>query len=168
MSPLTKFSSTFTAPASISSMYVPDYIFPPRNQDVSQPQILQAQGKYQNQPPLPFVLGTEFAGRISPNSPIPEGCPYKPGDRVFGATQGTYADKVAVKWRLILPLPHALTYDQGAGAYPPTNVSMTSRLMHNTTRPVYHMANELRSIGRTCRTEARYVRVDPWLESRCR
>lgn len=32
-----------------------------------------------DQPPLPFVLGTEFAGRISKDSPIPKGCPYKPG-----------------------------------------------------------------------------------------
>lgn len=31
------------------------------------------------QPPLPFVLGAEFAGRISQNSPIPKGCHYKPG-----------------------------------------------------------------------------------------
>jgi NADPH:quinone reductase-like Zn-dependent oxidoreductase len=36
-------------------------------------QILQAQGKYQNQPPFPFVLGTELAGKIADNSPIPEG-----------------------------------------------------------------------------------------------
>jgi hypothetical protein len=71
--------------------------------------ILQAQGKYQStsrfptmtvrehaargsdtswissswtdQPPLPFVLGTEFAGRIAKNSPIPKGCPYRPGGK---------------------------------------------------------------------------------------
>src|ERR1700683_3929161 len=36
-------------------------------------QILQSQGKYQNQPPFPFVLGTELAGKIADNSPIPEG-----------------------------------------------------------------------------------------------
>jgi NADPH2:quinone reductase len=35
--------------------------------------ILQAQGKYQNQPPFPFVLGSEMAGKIADNSPIPEG-----------------------------------------------------------------------------------------------
>jgi len=79
--------------------------------------ILQTQGKYQIKPPLPFVLGTEFAGRISQNSPIPKGCSYKPGDRVFGAAQGTYADKVAVNLHQILPLPHNITYDQGAGLF---------------------------------------------------
>ncbi|GLB37042.1 putative zinc-binding dehydrogenase [Lyophyllum shimeji] len=79
--------------------------------------ILQTQGKYQIKPPLPFVLGTEFAGRISKGSPIPEGCPFKPGDRVFGAGQGTYADKVAVDLERLLPLPDSITYDQGAGLY---------------------------------------------------
>ncbi|KAF5385821.1 hypothetical protein D9615_002573 [Tricholomella constricta] len=79
--------------------------------------ILQSQGKYQNKPPLPFVLGTEFAGRISKDSPIPEGCPYKPGDRVFGAGQGSYADKVAADLERVLPLPDAITYDQGAGLF---------------------------------------------------
>jgi len=79
--------------------------------------ILQAQGKYQNQPPFPFVLGSELAGRIASDSPIPAGCPFKPGDRVFGASQGAYAEKVAANWRLLQPLPLNMTYDQGAGLY---------------------------------------------------
>jgi len=79
--------------------------------------VLQAQGKYQIKPKLPFILGAEFAGKISQNSPIPEGCPYKPGDRVFGATQGSFGDKVAVKLSQMLPLPANLSYDQGAGLY---------------------------------------------------
>ncbi|KAF8070122.1 alcohol dehydrogenase [Lyophyllum atratum] len=79
--------------------------------------ILQTQGKYQIKPPLPFVLGTEFAGRISKDSPIPKGCSLKPGDRVFGAGQGTYADKVAIDLERLQPLPDAITYDQGAGLY---------------------------------------------------
>ncbi|KAH8827984.1 hypothetical protein DL96DRAFT_1463530 [Flagelloscypha sp. PMI_526] len=79
--------------------------------------ILQAQGKYQNKPPLPFVLGAEFAGKISKESPIPKGCPFKPGQRVFGATQGSFADKVAVRWGSMLPLPDNITFDQGAGLF---------------------------------------------------
>ncbi|KAG9021632.1 hypothetical protein FRB95_001823, partial [Tulasnella sp. JGI-2019a] len=39
--------------------------------------ILQVQGKYQNQPPFPWVPGSEFAGKISKGSPIPKGCPFK-------------------------------------------------------------------------------------------
>ncbi|RDB16964.1 Quinone oxidoreductase-like protein 2 [Hypsizygus marmoreus] len=79
--------------------------------------ILQTQGKYQIKPPLPFILGTEFAGRISKDSPLPKDCPFKHGDRVFGAGQGTFADKVAINISQILPLPDSMTYDQGAGLY---------------------------------------------------
>ncbi|KAF9447491.1 alcohol dehydrogenase [Macrolepiota fuliginosa MF-IS2] len=79
--------------------------------------ILQSQGKYQHKPPLPFILGTEFAGRVAKDSPIPVGCPYKPGDRVFGAALGSFADKVAADWNGLLPLPDTVTFDQGAGLY---------------------------------------------------
>ncbi|KAF6760271.1 alcohol dehydrogenase [Ephemerocybe angulata] len=79
--------------------------------------ILQSQGKYQNQPPLPFILGTEFAGRVSSKSPLPTGCPYKPGQRVFGAAQGAFADVVAVEWEKLIPLPDNISFDQGAGLF---------------------------------------------------
>ncbi|KAJ3575128.1 hypothetical protein NP233_g1305 [Leucocoprinus birnbaumii] len=79
--------------------------------------ILQSQGKYQHKPPLPFILGTEFAGKIATDSPIPQGCPFKPGDRVFGAALGSFADKVAADWKGLLPLPGNITFDQGAGLY---------------------------------------------------
>lgn len=67
--------------------------------------VLQAQGKYQSklpsppldcegsalmrlaQPPLPFVLGAEFAGKIASNSPIPKGCRYRPGGMLLSHTQ---------------------------------------------------------------------------------
>lgn len=78
-------------------------------------QVLQAQGKYQNQPELPFTLGSEFAGVVSQDSPTPLGCSFKPGDRVFGYTQGAYADRVLVDPGQLLPLPKNLTFDQGAG-----------------------------------------------------
>ncbi|KAH9917878.1 alcohol dehydrogenase [Epithele typhae] len=79
--------------------------------------ILQAQGKYQHQPPQPFVLGSELAGRIAEGSPIPDGCPFRAGDRVFGAAQGTFAERVAVNWDALLPLPENMSYDQGAGLF---------------------------------------------------
>jgi NADPH2:quinone reductase len=79
--------------------------------------ILQSQGKYQNQPPLPFMLGSEFAGKISKDSPLPEGCNLKRGQRVFGAAQGSFADKVAVDFERVIPLPDNITFDQGAGLY---------------------------------------------------
>jgi NADPH2:quinone reductase len=79
--------------------------------------ILQSQGKYQNQPPFPFVLGTELAGKIADNSPIPEGCPFKRGQRVFGSAQGSYADRVCANWVSLAPLPANMTFDQGAGIH---------------------------------------------------
>jgi NADPH2:quinone reductase len=45
------------------------------------------------------------------------GCPYKPGDRVFGAAQGTYADKVTVNLDQLIRLPDNVTFDQGAGVH---------------------------------------------------
>ncbi|KAF8503081.1 alcohol dehydrogenase [Gautieria morchelliformis] len=79
--------------------------------------ILQAQGKYQNQPPFPFTLGAELAGRIAPTSPIPAGCPFKPGDRVFGSTQGAYAERAAVDYTRLLPVPRGMSFAQAAGLY---------------------------------------------------
>jgi len=77
---------------------------------------LQAQGKHQTRPELPFILGSEFAGVVSQDSATPLGCPFKPGDRVFGYVQGAYADKVLVDPGNLLPLPKNLAFDQGAGA----------------------------------------------------
>ncbi|CAE6430394.1 unnamed protein product [Rhizoctonia solani] len=79
--------------------------------------ILQAQGKYQNQPPFPFVLGAEFAGTISASSPIPKDCPFKPGDRVFGSAQGSYAERVAAKWHSLHPIPNGFSFEQAAGLF---------------------------------------------------
>lgn len=79
--------------------------------------ILLSQGKYQIKPPFPFTLGAEFAGRIASDSPIPEGCRFRRGDRVFGSAQGCFADKVVVKWTVIHTLPDNVTFDQGAGLY---------------------------------------------------
>ncbi|KAG8680971.1 hypothetical protein FRC09_017846 [Ceratobasidium sp. 395] len=79
--------------------------------------ILQSQGKYQNQPPFPFVLGAEFAGVITSSSPIPNGCPFKPGDRVFGSAQGAYAERVAAKWQSLHPIPAGFGFEQAAGLF---------------------------------------------------
>jgi NADPH2:quinone reductase len=78
---------------------------------------LQAQGKYQQKHDLPFVLGTEFAGRISQDSPIPDGCRMKRGQRVFGAQLGAFSDKVAVNYDQILHLPDTISFEQGAGTW---------------------------------------------------
>ena len=38
-----------------------------------------------------------------------------PGDRVFGVAQGAYGERIVVKPDQVQPLPHALSFDQGAG-----------------------------------------------------
>ncbi|KAK8864260.1 hypothetical protein IAR55_001506 [Kwoniella newhampshirensis] len=79
--------------------------------------ILQSQGKYQTQPPLPFVLGSELAGIISSESEIPEGCPYDHGDRVFGYAQGAYAEQVVADWRALVPVPENLSLEEAATVF---------------------------------------------------
>lgn len=106
-------------------------------------QILQSQGKYQHKPPLPFILGTEFAGKISQDSPIPKGCSLKRGQRVFGASLGTFADKVAVDFDRLIPLPDNITFDQGAGMINPHSAH-SYVLISLCRRVVYYMANQLR------------------------
>lgn len=69
------------------------------------------------QPPFPFVLGAEIAGRISANSPIPASSPFKPGDRVLGYTQGAYAEQVAVDPVQLLPVPDNISLEQATGVY---------------------------------------------------
>ncbi|KAF8486301.1 NAD-P-binding protein [Russula ochroleuca] len=76
--------------------------------------ILQCQGKYQTQPPRPFVLGAEFAGTVAA---APPGSPYKPGDRVFGAAQGAYGERVVAQRDYVLHLLDVLSFDQGAGIF---------------------------------------------------
>ncbi|OCF43141.1 alcohol dehydrogenase [Kwoniella heveanensis CBS 569] len=76
--------------------------------------ILQAQGKYQTQPPLPFVLGAEIAGRISASAPLPDDCPYQPGDRVFGYAQGAYAEQVVASHTNLLPIPDNLSFEEAS------------------------------------------------------
>jgi NADPH2:quinone reductase len=77
------------------------------------------------QPPLPFVLGAEFAGRISQDSPIPKGCHYKAGgkslilssgradkgDKVFGFAQGSFAENLVADWKNLLPIPKGLSFE---------------------------------------------------------
>lgn len=63
------------------------------------------------------MLGTEFAGRVSMNTHTPKGCPFKPGDRVFGAAQGAFGEVVAANWKMCLPVPESMSWEQAAGLY---------------------------------------------------
>ncbi|KAF7553743.1 hypothetical protein G7Z17_g3362 [Cylindrodendrum hubeiense] len=76
--------------------------------------ILQIQGKYQNQPPFPWVAGAEFAGIVisAPKNPK-----FPPGSRVFGAQQGAFATKLCAKESSLLPVPPGWGFQEAAGLF---------------------------------------------------
>lgn len=98
--------------------------------------LLQIRGKYQHQPPLPWVSGMEFAGvviatptstRHSTTSAVASsldatinaqtGHQYQVGDRVFGAQQGAYATHILAPEDALLPVPPGWSFADAAGLY---------------------------------------------------
>lgn len=82
--------------------------------------ILQVRGKYQNQPPFPWIAGAEFAGTVlKVPSSLPKGRTpkYKVGDRVFGATQGAFATKLAAPEETLLPVPEGWSFFDASGLF---------------------------------------------------
>lgn len=79
---------------------------------VAFPDLLLSQGRYQVKPPPPFVLGVEAAGVVRS---APEGSGLAAGDRVALFGMGTWAEVVAVPPELVVRLPEAMTFEQGAG-----------------------------------------------------
>lgn len=81
--------------------------------------LLQIAGKYQWQPPLPWVAGHEFAGVITalPTSPPNGKAKYKIGDRVFGAAQGGYAQVVVTPESSLRPVPEGYGLFEAAGLF---------------------------------------------------
>ncbi|KAM0748429.1 NAD(P)-binding protein [Meredithblackwellia eburnea MCA 4105] len=80
--------------------------------------ILQIQGKYQTQPPFPWTPGLELSGVIAKESPIPPGCPFIPGKtRVFGRTQGAYAEQAKANWKDLLEIHRGMRYDEASSLH---------------------------------------------------
>ncbi|KAI0473363.1 hypothetical protein GGR56DRAFT_695604 [Xylariaceae sp. FL0804] len=79
--------------------------------------ILQIQGKYQNQPPFPWVAGAEFAGVVV-STPSGVSSPrFARGDRVFGASQGAYAALATAPEASLLPVPEGWSFADAAGLF---------------------------------------------------
>ncbi|KAG0654266.1 hypothetical protein C6P46_001824 [Rhodotorula mucilaginosa] len=98
--------------------------------------ILQIQGKYQLKPPFPWISGAEFSGIVSANSPIPKGCKFVPGKtRVFGAGQGSYAEKIKVDWRTVIEVPKSMGLDAAAGLYVTMPTSYAALVTRARTQP---------------------------------
>ncbi|KAH6657159.1 hypothetical protein BKA67DRAFT_655450 [Truncatella angustata] len=79
--------------------------------------ILQIQGKYQNQPPFPWVAGAEFAGVVLSTPSGSKSPKFPVGARVFGASQGSYAAKVAASEVQLLPVPEGWSFRDAAGLF---------------------------------------------------
>jgi NADPH2:quinone reductase len=78
------------------------------------PDVLLIAGTYQVKVPPPFVPGSEAAGIVAAVGEDVERL--KPGDRVIATPQGgAFAEKCLVAEKLCLPLPGALSFEQGAG-----------------------------------------------------
>ncbi|KAI1529550.1 Qor NADPH:quinone reductase [Pyrenophora tritici-repentis] len=82
--------------------------------------ILQIRGKYQTQPPFPWVAGMEFSGVVlkAPTA-LPGGKTpaFKEGDKVFGGNQGAYATHITCTEEMLKPLPEGWSYEDAAGMF---------------------------------------------------
>ncbi|KAI8623220.1 hypothetical protein F5Y19DRAFT_392101 [Xylariaceae sp. FL1651] len=79
--------------------------------------ILQIQGKYQNQPPFPWVSGAEFSGIVLATPSNSKSPRFPVGSRVFGASQGAYATKVCANEDQLLPVPEGWSFTDAAGLF---------------------------------------------------
>lgn len=79
--------------------------------------ILQIQGKYQHQPPFPWVSGAEFAGIVLATPSSSTSPKFPVGSKVFGATQGSYATKAIAKEPMLLPVPNGWSFQEAAGLF---------------------------------------------------
>ncbi|KKY20309.1 putative alcohol zinc-containing [Phaeomoniella chlamydospora] len=101
--------------------------------------LLQIAGKYQHQPPLPWISGSEFAGTVVavPTSPSKSGKPwrFKVGDRVFGANQGAYATQIYAPEPSLLPIPASWSFRDAAGLYVTAPTAYTALVTRAQTQP---------------------------------
>lgn len=89
---------------------------------------IMAAGKYQNQPALPFIPGSEIAGDIVALGEGTSG--FAVGDRVMGLTGGGYAELAAVNANRLTTLPAGLGYEQAASfavTYGTSHVALAHR-----------------------------------------
>ena len=76
------------------------------------PDLLMTQGKYQFKPDPPFTSGLELAGEVVEADPASA---FKPGDKVIGGNKtGAFAEFACIPERGLSPLPHGLSFVEGA------------------------------------------------------
>ncbi len=68
------------------------------------------------QPPLPWVGGSEFSGVVL-SAPRTGSTKFKPGDGVFGASQGAFATRICAKEANLQPIPKNWSFQEAAALY---------------------------------------------------
>ncbi|KIX97099.1 uncharacterized protein Z520_07213 [Fonsecaea multimorphosa CBS 102226] len=115
--------------------------------------LLQIQGKYQHQPPLPWIAGMEFAGVVVATPTTREGSKsavassldgtvstqtdhqFKVGDRVFGATHGAYSSHILASEDSLFPVPHGWSFADAAGVYVTTPTAYGALVVRANVQP---------------------------------
>lgn len=115
--------------------------------------LLQIQGKYQHQPPLPWISGAEFAGVVvaTPTSEKSTGNKvvssfdgtinsstghrFKVGDRIFGSSQGAYATHILAPEENLLPIPAGWSFEDAAGLYVTMPTAYGGLIVRGRTKP---------------------------------
>ncbi|KAI0306202.1 chaperonin 10-like protein [Multifurca ochricompacta] len=131
----TKIQLTHDAPEPVPTPGSDDLLIDVHSSGLNYFDILQSQGNYQTQPPLAGTVVT-----------APPGSPYKPGDRVFGSSQGGHAERVVANPIDVLPLPDTLSFDEGAGlfiTYPTSYEALVGRANLQAVAPVLAAAGGL-------------------------
>lgn len=92
-----------------------DVVVEVRAGSLSFPDLLRAQGRYQDVIDVPYVLGQEFAGMVVA---APADSPVQPGERVAGVTEGTgaFAERLAIAHTSLIRLSTEMDYETGACA----------------------------------------------------
>lgn len=91
----------------------PGVVIEVRAAGVAFPEVLQSWGKYQVQPEVPFVPGSEVAGTVRS---APEGSRLEPGQKVMAfCILGGFAGVAIAPDYMTFPLPDSFDYAEGAG-----------------------------------------------------
>jgi NADPH:quinone reductase len=116
--------------------------------------LLQIQGKYQHQPPLPWIGGAEFSGVVIATPTTKEGSKggniassidgsvalgrdhqFKVGDRVFGSTLGAYGTHILADEGNLFPIPAGWSFADAAGIYVTTPTSYGALVVRAKVQP---------------------------------
>jgi NADPH2:quinone reductase len=111
--------TTLGGPSEVEHVDVPDpapgvddVLVRVRAAGVSFPEVLQTRGRYQTQPDLPFIPGSEIAGEVVS---APAGSLLRPGDRVAAFSHlGGFSELAVCSSDLTFKLPTRVSYEEGA------------------------------------------------------